>query len=140
MAEFRSTRDILQMPTTAMTDDAWQAHVTREAAMEGGRWLEGRGRLQQPIAALSLGELQCLVTAAISRFVVLASERIRERPQDNEDLTALLLHRGSAPSAAGRTAASDTPTSSASTITRATASARCAASTPARRWPEGTTA
>ena len=43
---------------TVMTDDAWQAHVTREAAGDIGRWLEGRGRLQQPIAALSLGELE----------------------------------------------------------------------------------
>jgi hypothetical protein len=130
----------LQMPTTAMTDDAWQARVTRDAAREIGRWLEGRGRLQQPIAALNLGELECMATAAISRFVMLASERIRERPQDSEDLTALLLHPGSAPSAAGRTEASATPTSSASTITPATASARCAASMPARRSPEGITA
>ena len=124
---------------TAMTDDAWQAQVTREAAREIGRWLEERGRLHQPIAVLSLGELECLATAAISRFVMLASERIRERPQDSEDLTAL-LHQGCAPSAAGRTVASATPTSSASTAIPATGSARCAASTPARRWQEGTTA
>jgi hypothetical protein len=127
------------MSMTAMTDDAWQAHVTREAAKEVGRWLEGRGRLHQSIAALSLGELECMAAVAISRFVVLASERIRERPQGSEDLTALLLHQGSAPSAAGRTVASATPTSSASTAIPATASARCAASTPARRWQEGIT-
>lgn len=125
---------------TAMTDDAWQAHVTREAAREIGRWLEGRGRLQQPTAALSLGELECVATAAISRFVVLATERMREQPQDSEDLTALLLHPGCAPSAAGRPGASATPVSSASIAIPATASARCAASTPARRSPEGTTA
>src|SRR5512147_2030779 len=86
------------MPTTAMTDEAWQAHVTREAAREIGRWLEGRGRLQQPIASLSLAELEGMATAAISRFVVMATERIRERPQDSEDLTAL-LHPGCVPSA-----------------------------------------
>jgi hypothetical protein len=125
---------------TAMTDDAWQTHVTREAAREIGRWLEGRGRLHQPIAALSLGELECMATAAIGRFVVLASERIRELPQDSEDLTALLLDQGSVPSAAGRPAASATRMSSASIATPATASARCAASMPARRWQEGTTA
>ena len=85
-----------------MTDDAWQAHVTREAARDIGRWLEGRGRLHQPITVLNLGELEGMATAAISRFVVLASERIRERPEDSEDLTALLLHQGSAPCAAGR--------------------------------------
>src|SRR5512147_461167 len=127
------------MPTTAMTDEAWQAHVTREAAGGIGRWLEGRGRLQQPIASLSLAELEGMATAAISRFVVLATERIRERPQDSEDLTAL-LHPGCVPSAAGRTGASATRTSSGSTATPATGSAPCAASTPAPRSPQGTTA
>ena len=121
-----------------MTDDAWQAHVTREAAREIGRWLEGRGRLHQPITVLNLGELEGMATAAISRFVVLASERIREQPAESEDLTALLLHQGCVPSAAGRTAASATRTSSASSTTPATASARCAASMPVRRSPEGT--
>jgi hypothetical protein len=96
-----------------MTDEAWQAHVTREAAREIGRWLEGRGRLHQPITVLNLGELECLATAAISRFVVLASERIRDWPEHSEDLTALLLHRDSAPPAACRTEASATCTSSA---------------------------
>jgi hypothetical protein len=124
---------------TSVTDDAWQAHVTREAAKDIGRWLEGRGRVRQPIAALSLGELACMASAAISRFVVLATERIREQPVDSGDLTAL-LHPDCAPSAAGRPAASATPASSASIATPATASARCAASMAAQRSPEGTTA
>lgn len=124
---------------TAMTDDAWQAHVTREAARDIGRWLEGRGRLHQPIAALSLGELECMASAAISRFIVLATERIREQPQDSGELVALLFP-DCVPSAAGRPVASATSTNSASTAILATASARCVASTPARRWPEGTTA
>ena len=34
-----------------MNSDEWQAHVTREAAKAMGEWLEGRGRLHQPIAA-----------------------------------------------------------------------------------------
>ena len=124
---------------TAITDDAWQAQVTREAAREIGRWLEGRGRLHQPIAALGLGELECMAAAAISRFIVLATERVREQPQDSTDLAAL-LYPGCAPSAAGKPAVSATPASSASIAIPATASARCAASTPERRWPEGTTA
>ena len=123
-----------------MTDDAWQAHVTREAARDIGRWLEGRGRLHQPIAALSLGELECLAAAAISRFVVLAMERIREQPEGSEALTALLLPQGRVPSVAGRIGASPTPASSASTAIPATGSARCTASMAARRSPEGTTA
>lgn len=73
-----------------MTSDQWQAHVTREAARAIGQWLEGRGRLHQPIAALTLAELEAMAISAISRFVVLASLRIRECPEDNEDLTRLL--------------------------------------------------
>lgn len=56
-----------------------------------GQWLEGRGRLHQPIAALTLGELECLAIAAISRFVVLATERIRAEPGAHSDLTRFLL-------------------------------------------------
>ncbi|HYN39623.1 MAG TPA: hypothetical protein VES39_10255, partial [Rhodospirillales bacterium] len=63
-----------------MTDDAWQAFVTTEAAKAIGAWLEARGRLHLPIAALSLGELECMAATAISRFVVLALERTREQP------------------------------------------------------------
>lgn len=74
-----------------MTDDEWQAYVTREAARAVGTWLEARGRLQQPIAALTLPDLEGMATAAVSRFVVLASERIRERPNENERLRDLLM-------------------------------------------------
>jgi len=74
-----------------MTDDEWQARVTREAAKAIGQWLEGRGRLLQPIAVLTLPELEAMAGSAISRFVVLASERIRDRPNDSADLTRLLL-------------------------------------------------
>ncbi len=74
-----------------MNDDQWQAHVTREAAKAIGRWLEGRGRLHQPIAALTMAELEAMAASAISRFVVLASQRIRDCPEDSEDLIRLLL-------------------------------------------------
>ncbi|MFZ1413269.1 MAG: hypothetical protein WAS73_01635 [Defluviicoccus sp.] len=65
--------------------------MTSEAAREIGRWLEARGRLHQPIAALSLAELESLASVAISRFVVLAAERIRERPDQAADLPNLLM-------------------------------------------------
>lgn len=73
-----------------MTADEWQAHVTSEAAKAIGQWLEGRGRLHQPIAALTMADLEAMATHAIARFVVLASERIRERP-DESDLTRILF-------------------------------------------------
>ena len=66
-----------------MTDDEWQAHVTREAAKAIGTWLEGRGRLHQPIAALTIAELEAMATNAICRFVVLGSQRINgDHPED----------------------------------------------------------
>lgn len=76
-----------------MTDDEWQAHVTREAAKEIGLWLEGKGagRLKSPIATLSMADLEAMAENAISRFIVLASQRIAERPQESADLTRFLL-------------------------------------------------
>lgn len=74
-----------------MTADEWQAFVTREAAREIGRWLEGHGRLAAPVASLTLPDLEAMASAAICRFVVLGSERIRAQPEDSADLTRLLL-------------------------------------------------
>ncbi len=65
-----------------LSDDAWQAYATGEAAKAIGQWLEARGRLHQPIAALRAAELEAIATAAISRWVLVASERIREAPPE----------------------------------------------------------
>jgi hypothetical protein len=86
-----SGRSSLAQHLTVMTADEWQAHVTREAAKAMGQWLEGRGRLHQPIAALTLADLEAMAANAISRFIVLASYRIKDQPDDAEDLTRLLL-------------------------------------------------
>jgi hypothetical protein len=115
-----------------MTDDEWQAHVTLQAARDIGRWLEARGRLDQPIAALGIRDLEAMARTAISRFVVLAAQRIREQPEDGRDLAAILLPPASAPFAAARTGASAIPTSSASSATPPIASAPCPASLPDR--------
>jgi len=74
-----------------MSDDEWQAYMTREAARAVGGWLEARGRLHQPIAALTLLELEALAMTAISRFIVLGMERIRSKPCEAGLLTQLLL-------------------------------------------------
>ena len=47
-----------------MTDDEWQTHVTREAAKAIGEWLEGRGRLHQPIHCLTMPELEAMAQKA----------------------------------------------------------------------------
>lgn len=75
-----------------MTPDEWQAHVTRAAALEIGTWLEARGRLHQPIASLTLGDLEAMAVNAISRWIVMQSERLHQQdwPQDNPIATLLL--------------------------------------------------
>lgn len=74
-----------------MSPDEWQAHLTRAAALEIGRWLEARGRLQGPIASLTLGDLEGVATAAISRWIVLQSEKLQRAGWPQEDPIATLL-------------------------------------------------
>ena len=76
-----------------MSPEAWHAWVTGEAAMAMGHWLEARGRLERPIHSLTRRDLEAMATAAISRFIVLASERRAAAPDPAEGaaLDALLL-------------------------------------------------
>ena len=74
-----------------MTEDEWQAHVTREAAKEMGAWLEARGRLHQPIRSLTMRDLEALAQNAITQFIVLASRRVAEEPEDTRDLRRFLM-------------------------------------------------
>ena len=74
-----------------MTEDEWQAQVTREAAREIGAWLEARGRLDQPIRSLTLRDLEAMAQNAISRFIVLASRRVVAEPESSQDLHRFLM-------------------------------------------------
>lgn len=76
-----------------MTDDEWQAHVLHQAAIAIGEWFEGRGRLHQPIRTLSMPELEAMAQNAISRFIVLASHRMAEAPDEpgSRKLSMLLM-------------------------------------------------
>lgn len=67
-----------------VTADEWQTYVTAEAALAMGRWLEARGRLEKPIASLTRRDLECMAANAISRFIVLASERRTAAPDPAE--------------------------------------------------------
>lgn len=78
----------------SVTADKWQAHVTTEAALAMGRWLEARGRLDRPIASLTRRDLECMASNAISRFIVLASERRTAAPDPEERDTLDLLLMG----------------------------------------------
>ena len=59
---------------------------------EIGKWLEARGRLHQPIASLSLGDLEAMASNAISRWIVRQSQRLHRQdwPQDDPIATLLL--------------------------------------------------
>jgi hypothetical protein len=74
-----------------MTDDEWQAHVTREAAKAIGEWLEGRGGLHQPIRCLTMPELEAMAQNAISVFIVKTSERIAQHPDEPESQRLSIL-------------------------------------------------
>ena len=63
-----------------MTDDEFQSHVTREAALAAGQWLIDSNALNKPVHTLKLPELEAMTLAAISRFIVLMAERHKESP------------------------------------------------------------
>lgn len=77
-----------------MTDDEWQRHITHEAAREIGEWLAGKGdgQLRRPVASLTMADLGAMATCAISRWIVLQSERLAKAgwPQD-DPIRRLLL-------------------------------------------------
>jgi hypothetical protein len=77
-----------------VTPDEWQAHVAHEAAKAIGEWLEGRGRLHQPIRSLTMLELEAMAENAISRFIVLASQRIAQASDDSESRKLSMLLMG----------------------------------------------
>ena len=124
-----------------MTPDEWQAHVTRAAALEIGKWLEARGKLHLPIASLTLGDLEAIAVNAISRWIVLQSKRLQRQDWPQEDPVAmLLLGEQSARSARVKPAASATSTGFSTTVTPITASARSAVRIWAAQSLKGTTA
>jgi hypothetical protein len=76
-----------------MSEDEWQAHVTRESAKEIGEWLSARGtgKLRSPIASLTLPELEAIASSAITRWIVLQSERLARTNWPRDDPVRKLL-------------------------------------------------
>ena len=64
-----------------------------ECARAVGEWLEGSVRLDRPIRTLTFWQLECIAEAAISRWIVLASQRIAKRPDapESRKFSTLLL-------------------------------------------------
>ena len=95
MAEARPGRRARRRPDKASRPpseaDRWQAQVTREAALEIGKWLEARGRLHQPIASLTLGDLEAMASNAISRWIVMHTEKLQRAGWPPEDPIANFL-------------------------------------------------
>jgi hypothetical protein len=77
----------------ASPDDLWLDHLRAECAKAVGEWLEGSVRLERSIRSLTFSELQSIAEAATSRWIVLASRRIAEKPDAPESprLSTLLL-------------------------------------------------
>jgi hypothetical protein len=80
-------------PRERSPDDTWLDHMRVECAKAVGEWLESSVRLERSIRSLTFSELQCIAEAATSRWVVLASRRIAEKPDAPESprLSTLLL-------------------------------------------------
>ena len=76
-----------------MTEDEWQAQLTREAAKEIGEWLSARGmgKLRSPIASLTLPELEAMACCAITRWIVLQSQRLAKAEWPRDDPIRKLL-------------------------------------------------
>jgi hypothetical protein len=77
----------LEMETAArdLSEDEWLVFLRRQTAMEIGRWLERRGRLEQPIRVFTLKELEAIAGVATARWVVLNSLRLAlARPKAKE--------------------------------------------------------
>jgi hypothetical protein len=74
-----------------MSADEWRAFSNREAATAIARWFEGNGRLERPIRTLTMRELETIADRAISRWVVLNSARLQQRPETSSDLGWMLL-------------------------------------------------
>jgi hypothetical protein len=76
-----------------VTENEWQAHVTRQAASEMGEWLAGKGDglLRRPVASLTMADLEAMAASAISRWIVLQSERLAQAEWPREDLIRRLL-------------------------------------------------
>lgn len=63
-----------------------------EAAKAAGRWLEIQGgNLCRPVASLTQRDLEGLITAALMRWIQLASYRVAERPEERDRLGWILM-------------------------------------------------
>ncbi|CAK0752263.1 conserved hypothetical protein [uncultured Gammaproteobacteria bacterium] len=67
-------------PWMAMSENAFQAHATREAALAVGEWLMASVKLNRPLRTLTLFELECLATAAINRRIAVRARRLPRPP------------------------------------------------------------
>ena len=72
--------DEFREPARTLNCDEWAKLVQTEAAKAIGQCLEARGKLGDPIARLTLKDLEKLADAAITRWTVLYSVRLAEAP------------------------------------------------------------
>ena len=80
----------LEEKACQLSDDDWQAFTVQEAAKAIGEWLETRGRLDQPIKHLTMRDLEGMADAALTRFIVVSSYRLKACRNPQPDLDWLL--------------------------------------------------
>lgn len=69
-------------------EDAMQAAMVRAAALAIGDWLEGRGRLHQPIASLTLNDLDAMAANAVSAWILARQRAARDATKKADHPTA----------------------------------------------------
>lgn len=85
MEEWRKDAAEIRRQAQRLAHDEWQAFIVREAAKAAGIWLEQKVNLGRPIATLTLRDLEGLTNAAMARWIVLASHRLKECPTASDE-------------------------------------------------------
>lgn len=80
----------LRATARRLAHDEWQAFANHEAAKAAGEWLERKGGLGRPIASLTMPDLERLVEAAITRWIIVSSHRLAHHEDGPKDLGWML--------------------------------------------------
>jgi len=72
-------------------DDIWLEYLREECALAVIAWLKGSINLDRPVRSLRLSEFRGMAEAATSRWIVLVSQRMKEKPVPEEAKSQIAL-------------------------------------------------
>jgi len=78
-------------PRAVHPADVWAADAAAAVAVSMAAWLKGSVQLSRPISSLTRDELERLATGAINTWIVLASKRMADMPEDSREIRKLLM-------------------------------------------------